>query len=157
GAASIAFDHLTLWTPDEEQAVIRDLTIEFPAGQRWAIRGGRGPGALLLATAGLWQEGEGRIRRPGPSDVVFVPQGAYAASGRLRDILMEGIDREIPDDRLRAVLDEVGLKTILERQDGLDAESEWGSTLSAGDLQALTIARLLLVNPRFAFLDNPAA
>jgi putative ATP-binding cassette transporter len=156
-AHSIVYEQLTLWTPDDERPVIRDLSIEVPAGQRWAITGARGPGALLLATAGLWQEGEGRVRRPGPGDVMFVPQRAYAASGRLRDILMDGIGREIPDDRLRAVLEEVGLKPILEHSDELNAECDWATILSAGDLQALTIARLLLVNPRFAFLDNPAA
>jgi putative ATP-binding cassette transporter len=155
-AHSIAYEQLTLWTPEEERPVIRDLSIELPAGQRWAITGARGPGALLVATAGLWQEGEGRIRRPGPGDVMFVPRRAYAASGRLRDILMDGIGREIPDERLRAVLEEVGLKPVLEHSDGLNAECDWATILSVGDLQALTIARLLLVNPRFAFLDNPA-
>jgi ABC-type uncharacterized transport system fused permease/ATPase subunit len=41
------------------------------------------------------------------------------------------------------------------REVGIDADRDWGRVLSEGDLQALTFARLLLVKPRFAFLDDP--
>jgi putative ATP-binding cassette transporter len=53
------------------------------------------------------------------------------------------------------VLDEMGLKDCVARAGGLDAEQDWAKILNEGELQALTFARLLLANPRFAFLDNP--
>ena len=94
------------------------------------------------------------VRTPGAAgapvmyDVIFLnpPQRPFAASGRLRDILVHGLDREIPDDELQSVLKDVGLEATVARQGGL----------AAGELQALTFARLLLASPQFAFLDDPA-
>jgi putative ATP-binding cassette transporter len=87
---------------------------------------------------------------------MFVPQQPYAASGQLRDILLNGLGQEVPDDRLQTVLKEVGLGGRIAGEGGLDAERDWAKVLSAGELQALTFARLLLASPRFAFLDDPA-
>jgi putative ATP-binding cassette transporter len=131
--------------------------VEVPEGKRLAITGPDGAGkVMLLATAGLWQEGEGRIRRPGPGEVMFVPQRPYAASGRLRDILLDGLGQGVSDDRLQSVLKEVGLEDSIAREGGLDAERDWAKALPDGELQALTFARLLLASPRFIFLDDPA-
>jgi putative ATP-binding cassette transporter len=79
--------------------------VEAPEGKRLAVTGPNGAGkAMLLATAGLWPDGQGHIHRPGPGEVMFVPQRPYAASGRLRDILLDGHCQEVPDDRLQSVL-----------------------------------------------------
>jgi putative ATP-binding cassette transporter len=154
-ARRVVYEHLTLG--EQERLLVRDLSLEVPEGQRVAVTGPNGAGkALLLATAGLWSEGRGRIRRPGPGDVMFVPRRPYAASGRLRDILRDGLDPAIADDRLRGVLGEVGLAEPVGREGGLDTERDWAKVLSPGELQALTFARLLLASPRFAFLEDPA-
>jgi putative ATP-binding cassette transporter len=87
---------------------------------------------------------------------MFVPQRPYAASGRLRDILLNGLGEDISDDQLQTVLKEVDLEGIIAREGGLDAERDWAKALSAGELQALTFARLLVASPRFAFPDGPA-
>jgi putative ATP-binding cassette transporter len=151
----VVYDHLTLWTGEEKQPLVRDLSVELPPGQRVAITGPREAGrAVLLATAGLWHEGEGRISRPGPGDVLFVARRPFAASGRLRDVLLAGLCEE-PDERIRAALEEVGLQEAVARQGGLDAERDWAAVLSPGELQALTFARLLLAGPQFAFLEDP--
>jgi putative ATP-binding cassette transporter len=156
-ARRVVYEHLTLWAPGEERPLVRDLSVEVPEGQRVALTGpGRAGKAALLATAGLWQEGRGRISRPGPGGVMFVPRRPYAASGRLRDILLDGLGRDLPDDRLRAVLGEVGVGEVVGREGGLGAERDWATVLTPGQLQALTFARLLLAGPRFAFLEDPA-
>jgi putative ATP-binding cassette transporter len=88
---------------------------------------------------------------------MFVPQRPYTPSGRLRDLLLYGLDEEgIPDSRILDVLREVGLEAVVNGAGGLDAEHEWSNVLSEGEQHALAFARLLLANPRFAFLDNPA-
>jgi putative ATP-binding cassette transporter len=158
-ARRVVYDHLTLWKPEgEEWPLVRDLSMEAPEGKGVAVAGPDGAGrAVLLATAGLWQDGRGRIRRPGPAEVMFVPRRPYAVSGRLRDLLREGLGRELPDDRLRTVLEEVGLGEVARREGGLDAERDWAKVLSQGELQALTFARLLPASPRFAVLEDPAA
>jgi putative ATP-binding cassette transporter len=156
-AHRVVYEHLTLWTPEEERPLVRDLSMEALEGKRVAITGPNEAGkAILLATAGLGQDGQGRISRPGPGDVMFVPQRPYAASGRLRDILLNGLGQEVSDDRLQTVLKEVGLRATATRAGGPDAEQDWSRVLSAGELQSLTFARLLLATPRFAFLDDPA-
>jgi putative ATP-binding cassette transporter len=156
-AHRVVYDHLTLWTPEEGRPLVRDLSLEVPEGQRLAVTGPDQAGKLvLLATAGLWQDGEGQIRRPGPGAIMFVPRTPCAASGRLRDLLRDGLGPAIPDDRLWAVLDEVGLDEAVRREGGLDAEHDWVKALSPGELRALTFARLLLACPRFALLEPPA-
>jgi ABC-type uncharacterized transport system fused permease/ATPase subunit len=57
---------------------------------------------------------------------------------------------------LRVLLEEVGLAQVVAQEGGLDAERDWAAVLSPGELQALTFARLLVMSPRFAFLENPA-
>jgi putative ATP-binding cassette transporter len=156
-ARRLVYDHLTLWTPEEERPLVRDLSVEAPEGMRLAITGPNGVDrAVLLATARLWQDGEGRISRPGSREVMFVPQRPCAASGRLRDILLNGLGEDISDDQLQTVLKEVNLEGIIAREGGLDAERDWTKVLSAGQLQALTFARLLVASPRFAFMDGTA-
>src|SRR5439155_20937295 len=132
----VVYEHLTLWTAEGERRIIRDLSLEVPQGQRLAITGsGEAGRAVLLATVGLWQEGQGRISRPGPGGVMFVPQRPYAASGRLRDVLRDGLGEDVPDERLRAILREVSLEGVTGREGGLDAERDWAKVLSAGELQ----------------------
>jgi putative ATP-binding cassette transporter len=155
-ARRVVYEHVTLWAPVERRPLIRDLCVEVPEGQRVAITGpSQAAKTALLAAAGLWPEGQGRIIRPGPGVIMFVPRRPCAASGRLRDILLDEPGRDIPD-RLPEVLEQVGLAEIIGREGGLDAERDWAKALSPSQLQALTFARLLLVSPRFAFLEDPA-
>jgi putative ATP-binding cassette transporter len=157
GARRVVYDHVALWASERDRLLLSDLSLEVPVGQRLAVTGPRQAGeAVLLATAGLWSEGRGRISRPGPDGVMFVSRRPSNAAGRLRDILLDGLGRETSDDELRAVLAEVGLAEAVAREGGLGADRDWAAILSLGELQALTFARLLLASPPFAFLDNPA-
>jgi putative ATP-binding cassette transporter len=132
------------------------LSLEAAQGQRVALTGSKSATrAMLMATAGLWHDGQGQIRRPGPTEVMFVPPRPCRASGRLRHLLTHGLGQEVSDEQLRTVLNEVGLEETIARAGGLDAERDWTGVLSASELQALTFARLLLAHPRFAFLDEP--
>jgi ABC-type uncharacterized transport system fused permease/ATPase subunit len=47
---------------------------------------------------------------------MFVPRRPYAPTGRLREILRDGLGHDVPDDRMRAVLDEVGLGAAVARE-----------------------------------------
>jgi vitamin B12/bleomycin/antimicrobial peptide transport system ATP-binding/permease protein len=155
----VAYDRLTLLTPEEGRPLVRALSLEVTEGKRVLVRGpsGSGKSALLLATAGLWQSGEGQVICPGNGEVMFLPKQPYAAPGRLRDLLRYGTHREIPDARLRVALREVGLQTLADRPGGLDAERDWAQVLSPGELELVAFARLLAVAPKFAFLDDPAS
>ena len=152
----LAFDHLTLWMPGGHRRLVDDLTAEITIGRRWAVTGSPAASrALLLATAGLWRDGDGLIRRPVADDIFFLPRQVSPPVGRLRDILSAGLRRR-PRRRpgFQATLAEVGLEPVIARLGGIDAERRWLECMTSDDLQALAFARLLLANPRFAFLDE---
>jgi vitamin B12/bleomycin/antimicrobial peptide transport system ATP-binding/permease protein len=157
---AVAYQGLTLRTPKDGRPLVRDLSLEVPEGKRVLVTGpdAEGRAALFQATAGLWEGGQGRVVRPGrPDGLRFLRRRPPAVPGRLRDLLLYGLDGDgIPDDRLRDVLRQVGLETLAEQPGGLDAERDWPNVLSDGERQALAFARLLLANPRFACVDCPA-
>jgi putative ATP-binding cassette transporter len=155
----VAYQHLTLRTPEEGRPLVQALSLEVDEGNRVLVCGPSGAGktALLLATAGLWGSGEGQVICPGAGEVMFLPKQPYAAGGRLRDLLLYGIRRQVPDDRLRSALRDVGLAALADRPGGLDGERDWSSVLSPGELELTAFARLLVAKPRFAFLDDPAS
>jgi putative ATP-binding cassette transporter len=156
----VAFEGLTLTTTTDGRLVVRDLWAEIGRGERLLVRGPRGSGrtAVLRAVAGLWPAGQGRICRPAPEAILFLPQQPYLRSGTLRDQLLYATGKEdMHDGRLRHVLRQVGLGGLLDRMGGLEAEQDWPSILSRGEQQRLAFARLLLAEPRFAFLDEATA
>jgi putative ATP-binding cassette transporter len=151
----LAFDHLTLWMPGGHRRLVDDLTAEITIGKRWAVTGPpTASRALLLATAGLWRDGQGRIRRPVADDIFFLPRHAPPPIGRLRDVVSSGLGGDIAEERLHAVFAELGVESTITRLGGIEIQADWSHCLSAEELQALTFARLLLANPRFAFLDE---
>jgi putative ATP-binding cassette transporter len=153
----VAFEGLTLVTPDDGRPLIVDLTVRVPCGRRLLIVGPSGSGrtSLLRAVAGLWTSGQGRILRPPLGDILFLPQQPYLRCGPLRDQVLYGTrDTGLPDEEIEVALKKVGFGSLLERAGGLDGKADWAHTLSLGEQQRLAFARLLLVNPRFAFLDE---
>jgi ABC-type multidrug transport system fused ATPase/permease subunit len=67
-------------------------------------------------------------------------------------------DPSVPDDRIVAVLDEVGLGPWLRRQPrGLEAELRGAGGLSAGEAQLLAFARVFLKDPGLVVLDEASS
>jgi putative ATP-binding cassette transporter len=153
----VAYDHLTLRTPQDGRVLIRELCVEIPLGQRLLILGPNrtGKSVLVRATAGLWTMGQGRIVRPCPHDVLFLPQQPFNTPGSLRSQLVYACpDNGITDEAILAVLHAVQFEPVVQRVGGLAAVGDWAKVLSTSEQQVLALAQLLLAKPRFAFLDE---
>jgi putative ATP-binding cassette transporter len=153
----VAYEHLTILTPREGHVIIQNLCMEIPLGQRLMILGPHrtGKDLLIRATAGMWTTGHGRLVRPRPYDVIFLPQRPCSTYGSLRQQLVYACpENGITDDSILAVLHVVQFEPVLQRVGGLDAEGDWSKLLSISEHQVLAFAQLLLAKPHFAFLDE---
>ncbi len=153
----IAYDHLTLASPDGGGEVLKDLTAEIPHGTRVLIVGPDETArtALFDATAGIWPTGSGTVARPPLDRISFLPQQPYIPPGSLRDVLLRDGERQvISDDQLTAALHDMGLDSISAHADALDSERDWPASLSLREQQLLALTRLILARPAFAMLDR---
>ena len=158
GGEELRLENLTVQTPAPARVLLRRLSLAVEPGEGLMIVGpsGSGKSALLRTVTGLWASGGGRILRPAPQNMLFLPQQPYMLlGGSLRNqLLYPQPERQIADADLLAMLEQVNLPDLAERCGGLGAELDWDKTLSVGEQQRLAFARLLLTAPRFAFLDE---
>src|SRR5439155_13161223 len=140
GGDVVEFLGLTLVTPRDGQVLIRDLSLQVPPNLRLLVTGpnGAGKSALFRAAAGVWWWGEGDVRVPPCGRVMFLPHGAYAVPGTLREQLLHGLPPDAADEaEIRRVLAEVKMDAAVEQVGGLEVERDWVKLLSKGQLQRL--------------------
>ena len=158
--ARVAYEGVTLRAPDDEHVLVRDLSVSIPHGTNALIAGPDEAAkvALFRATAGMWEHGSGRIVRPGPDAILFLPERPYVLPGTLRDVLRPtGQEGAIADEQMTAVLRGLGLNGVLDRVGGFDVDRDWAATLSLAEQQLLSVARVVFAAPRFVFLERPRA
>ncbi|MEB3358828.1 MAG: ABC transporter ATP-binding protein/permease [Synechococcales bacterium] len=156
-APHLSIQDLTLLTPNSEQTLIRDLTLDVDPNDRLLVVGASGCGksSLMRAIAGLWTNGDGVIKRPDVTNILFLPQRPYMLLGTLRDqIVYPNSHATVSDEELEQVLQKVNLAGLAERVGGLHVERDWPTVLSLGEQQRLAFARILLTQPRYAILDE---
>jgi vitamin B12/bleomycin/antimicrobial peptide transport system ATP-binding/permease protein len=158
--ARVAYEQLTLRSSGNDHVLVRDLSVSVPRGTRALIVGPNdaAKAALFRATAGIWENGSGRIVRPGLDAILFLPERPYLPPGTLRDVLLPtGREGAIGDEQIATLLRGLDLEGVLERMGGLDVERDWDNALSLGEQQLLSVARVVLAAPRFVFLERPRA
>ncbi|KAJ7956832.1 ABC transporter D family member 1 [Quillaja saponaria] len=146
---------------------------------------GSGKSSVFRVLRGLWPTVSGRLYKPSQDmndkagsgcSIFYVPQRPYTCLGTLRDQIIYPLSREeaelralnmnvkgkgsedttnILDTRLKAILENVRLNYLLEREeDGWNANLNWEDILSLGEQQRLGMARLFFHKPKFGILDE---
>lgn len=167
---AVAFDGVT-FAYDDEGPVLRDLSFDIAPGQVVGLLGRTGSGKTTISRLlfRLYDVSEGAIRLD-DTDVRTVPLAALRARvglvtqdvqlfhATIRDNLTI-FDRTIPDERILAVIREMGLSEWFERLPaGLDTELKAGGEgLSAGEAQLLAFIRVFLQQPGLVILDEPSS
>jgi ATP-binding cassette, subfamily B, bacterial len=176
GALSMELHHVTFaYDPDDPDATpaLRDVDLRLAAGTHLGLVGRTGSGKSTIGrlVARIWDvaPGSGAVRLGGVDvrdltidalrrRVAVVSQDVELFRASVRDNLTLFGARPADDNRLLAVLDEVGLHDWLAAlPDGLESRLEGGQGLSAGEGQLVAFARAFLANPAVVVLDEASS
>ena len=170
GALPVSFRGVS-FAYDKGEAVLREVTFQLLPGRVLGLLGRTGSGKTTLARLllRLCDPSAGEIRLGGVATtaarlgdirrrVGLVTQDVQLFQATVRDNVTL-FDSSVPDGRIVAVLDDLGLSGWLHAlPDGLDTELQaGGSGLSAGQAQLLALARIFLANPGLVILDEASS
>lgn len=148
-----------------EKEILKDLNMKIKSNKITAIVGKSGCGKSTLAklVGGFERNYDGEILYNGLSEIsndslneniMLVDNNPYFFKESLRYNLKMA-NKNADDDKLRQVLEEVGLYSYFKNIGGLDSILESaGNNLSGGQKQRLAIGRALLKEPKILILDE---
>ena len=155
-----------------ESAVLHNISWQVASGEKVALLGKTGSGKSSLLQLLLRnydpQQGEVRLAAEKLADysedflrrqICFLSQRVYVFSATLRDnlnIASGNSGDSLSDQKMRAVLTQVGLAHLAEQAEGLDLWlGDGGRPLSGGEQRRLGLARVLLNDCPIVLLDEP--
>lgn len=151
--------------------VLRDINVSLAPGRVLGVVGRTGSGKTTLTRLLLrfYDPLAGVVRLGGVdlrtvrlaavrTRIGLVTQEVHLFHANVRDNLTL-FDNSVPDERICAVLDTLGLSSwLLELSHGLDTPLlAGGAGISAGQAQVLACARILLRDPDLVILDEPSS
>jgi ATP-binding cassette subfamily B protein len=170
GALSVQFEQVS-YRYGDGPTVLHDLSFRLEPGKVMGILGRTGSGKTTITAllTRFYDPVEGTVRVGGmdlrkvePADlrrrVGLVTQHVQLFHASVRDNLTF-FDRAVSDQRLRQVLDEIGLGEWYRTLPvGLDTVlAAGGGNLSAGEAQLLAFARVFLKDPGLVILDEASS
>ncbi len=126
-------------------------------GERVLVAGSSGSGksTLVRAISGLWPWGGGEVDVQKDARLFLLPQRPYVPTGSLRRaVAYPGAAEDWDVETISHALERVGLGHLKDR---IEDDEPWDQTLSGGEKQRLTIARVLLHRPDIIVLDEATA
>ncbi len=169
-AGDLSFDGVTFGY--EEKTVLENVSLTFPGKEVTALVGHSGSGktTILKLLERIYEPDEGRILTGGREiasynvrawreNLSYVMQDPPLISGSIRENLLYGINREVSDKELYAVMEQTRLTEFIDSlPDGFDHEvGQFGSKLSGGQRQKIAVANAILTNADVLILDEPTA
>jgi ATP-binding cassette, subfamily B, bacterial len=170
GPLSLHFDRVH-FSYIEEEPVLQEIDFRLEPGRILGLLGRTGSGKTTLArlvfrlydpTKGAIALGDVPLQIPQLKSlrerVALVTQDVQLFQATIRDNLTF-FNRNIPDDRIMAVIEELGLLSWFQAHpDGLDTKLETGGrSLSAGEAQLLAFTRVFLKDPGLVILDEASS
>ena len=134
--------------------MLEEKRAEVRAGDHVLVVAAAGTGKTLLfrALAGLWPWGTGRIVRSRTEETLYLSRSPYMPPGTLREVLAYPSETAHFDDAaFTRALTRLGLERLLPQ---LDAQVQWSSRLSDEEQQSLALARIVLREPAWVFIDD---
>jgi ATP-binding cassette, subfamily B, multidrug efflux pump len=164
----MTFAYPTASNGEAGKPVLRDISLNIPAGTTLAVVGPTGCGKSTLAALipRLWEAPpetlflDGTSIRKHPleelrSAIGYVPQDTFLFSDTIRENMAFGVD-ETPEERILEAADISGLLSEIQSfPHGFHTMvGERGITLSGGQKQRIALARAILRRPKILVLDD---
>ena len=170
GAGAIELQNVKMRYSEGLPLVLDDVSLKIDGGSKVGIVGrtGAGKSSFVLAAFRMVELEHGAISidnvnitdipaRTLRGALGMIPQDAFVWSGTVRENLDVAGARS--DDDIWDALEQVSLKQrVIDMEGQLDHKiEEKGSNLSAGTVQLLCLARVLLKRPKVIFMDEATA
>lgn len=169
-SGDIVFDNVSFSYGDT--LALDKVSFTIPKNKTTALVGysGSGKSTVLKLLERVYDPAEGRILLCGSElkdydlkawrgKIAFVTQSAPMISGTIRENILYGIKREVSDEEIMAAAKLVYIDEFIEScPDGLEHKvGQFGSKLSGGQRQKISIARAILMQTDYLILDEPTA